>query len=458
MRRGCCTLLLSAVLAGHAQAGDLAPDQVDRLDELLRPYVERNDFMGVIGVQSNGQKPAFRTYGFSNLEARERHLPSREFMAGSISKQFTAAAILLLEEDGLLRTTDFVSNHLDNVARGSEISIEQLLTHTAGIVDVFALGSYTVSNESGRKFSEVVDEVARAPLVFEPGARYSYSNGGYVLLAAIVERVSGKPFGVFLHDRLFEPIGLTSTHDGNDHGAGHDSTTGYHPIGRDGLAPYPVASDAYTKGAGSLWTNAADLLAWSEALHTGQILSATSYDKLTKDYGNGYGFGVNVFQRLGQQAIGHDGRLSGFAADLTWYADEQVSIVVLANVESVARDQVRLATAATVFERPYTRPDLPEFAAQTPSLSGLDGAYSFGPGLTVHVRSVGNTLLARANNGSESELVFTEDGAWFSRMLYARVCFEGGTAGRIDGLRWGCNNGAPVGRRLEETSDVAAQD
>ena len=420
-----------------------------KLEELVYPFVARNDFMGVIGVKAGDREPRIHTFGFSNIQEGIAHHSATEFMAGSITKQFTAAAILLLEEDGRLQTSDPVAKHLEQVARGQDITIEQLLTHTAGIVDVFALNSFAASGGVGGQFADVVEEIARAPLIHEPGERFLYSNGGYLLLAAIIERVSGQPYGRFLEDRIFRPLKMTRTHNGNDHGADHRPANGYHPTGGDGLTTYPPQSVAYTIGAGSIWSTATDLIAWSEGLHNGEVLTPQSYAKLTHDYGHGYGYGVSVFERFGQPVIGHDGRLSGFAADLAWYVDDRASVVVLSNVESVAKDQVRAAAAAALLAKPFSAARPPRFATTGPALEGLEGAYSFGPGLTVFVRNAAGRLLAKANYGSESELIYTEDGSWFSRMLYTRVCFDGGASGRAASLSWGCADNSPLGPRIE---------
>lgn len=442
-------VLLIIVLPSPLPANEVGEEYNSKLDELVRPFVARNDFMGVVGVRADGGTPHLRSFGLSSIEDGVANEPGTEFMAGSITKQFTAAAVLLLEQDGQLRTSDPVAMHLERVARGEDITIEQLLTHTAGIIDVFALQSFAESGGAGGRFADVVDEIAVAPLVHEPGNRFLYSNGGYLLLAAIIERVSGQSYGAFLQDRIFSPLEMSRTHDGNDHGAGHNTATGYHPTGDDGLTPYPPQSTAYTIGAGSIWSTAVDLLAWADALHNGEVLTPHSYSKLTHDYGHGYGYGVSVFERFGQPVIGHDGRLSGFAADLAWYVDDRASVVVLSNVESVAKDQVRAVAAAALLGKPFPAARLPRFATTVPALEGLEGAYSFGPGLTVFVRSAAGRLLARANYGSESELVYTDGGSWFSRMLYTRVCFNGGAAGPAVSLNWGCGDNSPLGVKIE---------
>ncbi len=370
-------------------------------------------------------------------------------MIGSIAKQFTAAAVLLLEEDGRLSTSDTIAGYFPSLQRGGDITIEQLLTHTAGIVDVFALDSFAETSGARGRFDDIVDEIAAATLVHEPGERFLYSNGGYLLLAAILERASGMPYGELLETMIFTPLGMTQTHHGNAEGRAEDRASGYLPKGLDRLEKAPLLAPAYLAGAGSLWSTAEDMLTWSEALHLGQLLSADSYAKLTADYGAGYGFGVSVFERLGRPVVGHDGRISGFASDLAWYVEDQLSIVVLSNVESVARDQVRVAAASATFDQPFRGPVPPAYEAPRMDLETIIGVYDFGPGLIVYVRQSDGRLLARANNGAESEMLYTDDGEWFSRMLYTRVCFETNAAGAAVAMRWGCADNGPTGARAD---------
>ena len=447
-----CALVLLCGLADPvvAQPSDASASLNAQLDALVAPYVEAGDFSGVIGVQRDGEPPILRAYGLASIELATPHTDAGVFMIGSVSKQFTAAAILLLEEDGLLATSDRVSTHLPAFPHGDDITIEQLVTHTSGVADIYSLPRFGETGGHAGTFDEVIRGLGEMPLTHTPGSAFVYSNGGYALLAAIIETVSGMSYGAFLDQRIFTPLGMIdSAHDHPGPAVAH-RVPGYDPWGAfDRMAVKPTAT-TYTAGAGSLWSSARDLLRWTEALHTGQVLSDSSYAKLTHDYGSGYGYGVSVFRRFGRATVGHDGRIAGYASDLARYVDDHVTVVVLSNVQSVARDEIRRWVAGAVFGESYTVPRqrvAPE--PPTPPVSEFVGTYAFGPSFAVSVTAPEGRLLARANEGGSSELIPITDGVWFSRMLYTSVGFGRDETGAVDRLIWGLNDEAPVGQRVQ---------
>ncbi len=441
-------LLGAAVPAGWAQ-GAAAPPLRAQLDRIVAPYLAAGDFMGVIAVQRDGAAPLILPYGAASVELDVPHRASGIFMIGSMSKQFTAAAVLLLEQEGALTTGDPVSRHLPEYSGGEAITIEQLLTHTSGVADIYSLRRFGETAGQGGSFAEVIADLARMAPTHPPGSAYAYSNGGYAVLAAIVERASGLPYGEYLARRIFTPLGMTSTsHDRPGPAVAH-RVPGYDPWGRDAHTPAAPVSAAYTTGSGSLWSSAADLLVWSEALHSGRLLTAASHAKLTRNYGHGYGYGVSVFRRFERDVIGHDGRVSGYASDLARYVQDRLTVVVLSNVQSVARDEIRRLVAAAALGEPYAVPAPRVYGERPPGpLEPLAGVYAFGPGFEVSIRAAEGRLLARANEGGSSELIPAGDSTWFSRMLYATVRFGRDDAGAVDRLIWGAGDRAPIGRRV----------
>ncbi len=416
--------------------------------KIVAPYETARDFMGVVGVQRLGAAPLLAPSGYASMELEVPHGPDGIFMIGSISKQFTAVAVLLLEEDGRLSTDDPVGMHVDEFAALPDVSIHQLLTHTGAVTDIYSLARFGNSGGQVGTFDEVIADLAEAGLTGEPGAGYAYSNGGYALLAAAIERVSGMSYGEFLERRLFQPLGLSSMASDAPGPAVPGRVPGYDPWGTSDLIPAPTVAPGFLVGSGSLWSSTADLLQWALALHGGEILAPDSYAKLVTDHGNGYGYGVSVFTRFGRATIGHDGRVSGYASDLAYYPEEDLVIAVLGNVQSVARDEIRRLVAGAVFGEELEVPKSRQFATAIESLDELVGRYSFGPGFVVSVSESDGRLMARANEGGSSELVPLGDSVWFSRMLYATVRFERNSDGAVDRLVWGTGANAPAGERL----------
>ena len=224
----------------------------------------------------------------------------------------------------------------------------------------------------------------------------------------------------------------------------------------------PRQSPAFTTGPGSLWSSAADLISWTRALHTGQVLNKQSYARLITDYGEGYGYGLSVFKRLDEPVFGHDGRIAGYASDAAYYPNAGLTVVVLSNVESVARDTVRVVAAAAALNHPYEPAMRPEpEAGPEHAAADVAGTYRFSPALVVRIYRKEGRLLAQAHEGGSSELVPLPDavhsipaspgslsrGAWFSRMLYTTVCFE--EHDKVMHVRWGCGALPPVARVIE---------
>jgi len=435
------------VLAMPAVATELSI--TDRIDAIVAPYLDAGDFMGVVGVQRDGEEALLLPYGLASVELKVPHRAGSVFMIGSVSKQFTAAAVLALEDAGDLDIADLVAQHLPDFPHGSLMTIEQLLTHTSGVADIYSLERFGASAGREGTFEEIIGDIGLADLSFSPGSGYAYSNGGYAVLAAVIERVSGVSYGDFLKGRFFERLGMSQTaHDGPS-AAVQGRVPGYDPWGQRELNPAVPVSAAFTTGSGSLWSSARDLLKWSAALHGGQVLAESSYKKLTRDHGHGYGYGVSVFERFGRDVIGHDGRVAGYSSDLARYVDEKTTIVILGNVQSVARDEIRRLVAAAVFGEEYTVPTAKQYPEPPAvSLEELTGAYSFGPGFEVSISISDSRLLARANQGGYSELVSAGAGTWFSRMLYATVRFGRDGEGKVDRLIWGESEGAPVGQKV----------
>lgn len=437
------------LLGGVGVTAAVDPSLEGRIEAVVAPYVAAGDFMGVIALQHDGQPPLILPYGRASVELGVAHQGSNVFMVGSVSKQFTAAAVLLLEEAGALTVEDGIGQHLPGFPHGESVTIHHLLTHTSGIADIYSLPRFGDSEGRGGTLAQVIADLGAIELAFEPGTGYAYSNGGYAVAAAIIERASGLSYGDYLARHIFQPLGMASSAHDSQGPAVIGRVPGYDPWGTAGLTPALPVAAAFTVGSGSLWSSAEDLLRWSAALHGGKLLSAASYAKLTRDYGRGYGYGVSVFERFDRRVFGHDGRVAGYSSDLARYVEDGVTVVVLSNVQSVARDEIRTRVAAEAFGIEGRLAEARSFVSNPPeSLEDLVGRYAFGPNFHVTIAVEGGRLMARANQGGWSELAPLVDGSWFSRMLYATVRFGRDEAGTVDRLIWGAGEGAPVGPRV----------
>lgn len=322
--------LLSLVAAPSVRGQALDRDRIDAWFDRL---ADEQGFSGAVLIAKGGRIVLEEGYGLADDERGTPMTPSTVVLTGSISKQFTAAAILRLESDGLLRVTDPISEHLPGVpADKRTITIHHLLTHTAGFTsDHFDHDLTPMSLE------EALRAIWALPLGFEPGTRYDYSNTGYALLAAIVQETSGRPFTSYMREEMFEPAGLTATGFFEDDWTGHEVATAYRNGERQGPpSEFPGPFWGNMGNAGVMSTTM-DLFRWFHGLESGEILGADGGRKMFAPHapmpreGRFYGYGWGVGESDFGPAIMHSGLGLGGNSDLAFYRDPDLTIIILCN-------------------------------------------------------------------------------------------------------------------------------
>lgn len=422
-----------------------------RLDEYVQAYHELGDFSGCVSVTRDEVVLLRECYGMASYELGVPNSDDTRFRIGSLSKQFTAAAVLVLQQRGVLDVDDPLAAYLPGFPRGDEITVYHLLTHTSGLRNSFALPEYEVLKRRGAEIDELVEAIGAVPLDFEPGSQYAYSNSGYIVLAHLVERLSGYSYSGFLQSAIFEPAGMT--------GSGVDATApiipnraeGYTPAGLTGLENAPFVDPTVEVGAGDLYSTIGDLERWHDALYSDRILDESSRARMLSRQEGFYGFGIAVYEEHGRTINAHDGRVSGFSSDMSRYPADGVSVIVLSNVESGIGDSFRRDLGAIVFGAPYELPSPREAADRPPSAEELTeyaGEYEFGPGFVVTARVERGRLYVAANAGEFSELTSLRDGRFLNRMTYSMVRFERNADGAIETMVWMQDGNEFPGNRL----------
>jgi CubicO group peptidase (beta-lactamase class C family) len=299
-----------------------------RIQQSATFYRNQDGFMGVVAVQRKQHLLYESGYGYANVTAKTPFTPDTRFPVGSISKQFTAAAILLLQQDGKLKTSDSIERYYPKApASWNRITLRNLLTQTSGLAD-FDFGE--VYRNTHHRPREFIEDISNKPLGFQPGTKYEYSNTNYLLLGLVVEKASGHSLCHFLRDRVFHPLQLNQTDCAwNDHVPG--SAQGYHPSDR-GPVPFEDRDLNSITGAGSLYSTADDLIRWTEALHGGRVLSRVSLIEMTTPFLNGYAYGLDIDGEGAQLDISHNGTVEGFFSCLDYLPASHTTIVVLSNL------------------------------------------------------------------------------------------------------------------------------
>jgi CubicO group peptidase (beta-lactamase class C family) len=330
-----------------AAIGSEAPGDEDAADaaalaSLVQGYADRGHFMGAVLVSRRGKVLLDRGYGYANAEWEVPNTPKTKFRLGSISKQFTAAAILLLEEEGKLRTDDLLSKHLADLPPAwASITLHHLLAHTSGIPDVVMFADYPMLRTQPSPPEKTYLRLREHPLEFTPGEKFKYSNSGYVVLALVIERLTGASFDVFLQKRLLQPHGLADTGSDAARPLLKRRASGYVPLTPEMNGTTPPAATfrnadfidmSLPTGGGSLYSTTGDLLRWVERLFGNEVLRPTSLAKMTTPNAGNYGYGLFVGHPTGRRQIGHGGSIHGFLSSLNYFPDSGVILVLLANL------------------------------------------------------------------------------------------------------------------------------
>jgi len=328
---------LLAFVATSAAAQQLPPAQVAAIDQLVaKTLAETGVPSAEIAVVRNGKLVLNKAYGKANegLPAN----PTLPYQIASNSKQFTAMALMLLEDEGKLKLDDHVSRYISGISGGDRITLRQLLSHTSGLQDFWPQDYSFEDMESATTPQHIVDKWAKKPLDFEPGTRWQYSNTGYVVAGMIAEKVSGQSLLTYLRRKIFDPLGMKSVLDQDD------TNTPAFPAGykRNALGPVRVARQpgrGWLYAAGELSMNAADLAKWDIARMNRALIPASDWIEQEKAViradgrTNGYGLGVfNVYGRE-RHIINHGGEAVGFLTQNTIYPDTRDAIIVFTNAD-----------------------------------------------------------------------------------------------------------------------------
>ena len=433
LRRSTASIALLLVLLASAAAQDPTP----KFDEYLSELVKQKRFTGSVLVARDGKVVFSKGYGFANAEFEIPNTPQTKFRLGSVTKQFTAAAVLLLQERGKLSVQDPICKYIENCpAAWSEITIHHLLSHTGGIPNFTSFPDYLPKMMMPVTTQEMIARFKDKPLDFKPGEKWAYSNSGYFLLGHIIEKAAAEAYESFLQKNIFEPLKLTST--GYDH---HGTilkkrATGYSMRKGEVVNSLPIdMTQPYS--AGALYSTVEDLFLWNEALFSGKLLSAKSLEAMLTPVKNDYGYGLGIQTKAGRKIISHGGGINGFSTVLTRFADEKLTLVVLRNADygSPAPGPISQALAAIVFGEKYEIPGTTVAVKVDPKLyDAYAGRYELAPNFILTISRAGDRLLAQATGQPQLELFPESETKFFLKEIDAKVTFVKDAAGRVTHL------------------------
>lgn len=338
--------IIVAFLSGFARA--------DKVDDFIQVEMKRHQIPGLsLAVLKNGKILKAKGYGLANIEWSVPATPETVYQLASITKCFTATAVMQLVEDGKLTLNDRISAHLPDLPKAwSEVTVWHLLTHSSGITSYTQFAAIADNPEKHFNPAEMIALVADLPLEFRPGERYNYSNTGYYLLGVLIEKRSGQGYGPFLEERIFKPAGMADTRVNDFSDIIPRRAAGY--VLREGRIRNGVfVNPSQPYAAGALVTSASDLAKWDAALYTDKIVKQSTLQQMwtTADLGplSNYGLGWGIRERQGRRWVQHNGGIIGFSTHMRRYLDRGLTIIVLANLSGRAIYAEEIAEALVPF-------------------------------------------------------------------------------------------------------------
>jgi len=441
-----CVVLLN--VSGLSQA-PRDKELTSRIQAYLQPFGETGNLIGTVLVARGGRVLFRQSYGMANYELRVPNSNETRYHIASVSKPFTAAAILQLQEQGRLSVSDHVSKYVPGFPNGDRITLDNLLTHSSGIPDINGLDDYDTFARSPHNLEQLVAKFAGLPLEFAPGSKQSYSNSNYNLLALILEKVSGESYTNYLRRHIFEPAGM------KDSGVDDDASrlipytaSGYNPAGISGFENARHVDWSNKTGNGSLYSTVDDLYRFDRALNTDILLKRVTQQKYFVEADDNF-YGWYIWnQRLGHRLIAAKGHSPGFTAELDRYPDDDVTVIVLTNSYGTASQHpVSEALEAIVFGQEVP-PTTPQRAVAVPEalLASYAGQYQYGP--DYFDPNAKFTLTAKAGfllmkiGDHQASLIPVSETEFLERSFFGHIVISKDASGKVTGLtcRYGDKN------------------
>jgi len=431
---GPCGLVIVTVLALGATALPALAQDPARMAQVVSARAGEDGFSGAVLVARGGEVLLDQGAGFANREWSVPNDGDTKFRLGSLTKQFTAVAVLLLRERGQLDLDAPVKTWLpDAPAAWDAVTVRQLLSHTAGLPDFTRLEDYEARKTASTTTEDLMARFRDLPLTFTPGERFAYSNSNYVVLTAIIEAASGQSYAEFVQANLFGPLGMADS--------GYDRAdvilprraAGY-ADGADGPVNAGYIDMSVPSGAGGLYSTPHDLLKWEEGLFGGRLLTPDSLALLTTPVRSGYALGLLATQADGRTLVWHNGAVDGFRSYMAYDPAARTAVIVLGNQEGDVADKLGADLAALSIGRSVTLPSERRAIALAPDkLRQYEGVFELAPSFALTVFVQDGRLMVQATGQAPAVLSAEGKDAFYLTIVDARISFTRNADGGVDG-------------------------
>ena len=404
--------------------GVLTADPVDDIDAYMQAVVRVQEFSGSVLVAQNGSTILSRGYGLASIEHAVANTPQTKFRIGSITKQFTSMAIMMLSDRGKLDIADPIGKYLSNTPEAwGDVTIHHLLTHTSGIPSYTSLPEYRDKMMLEQNQEQMVARFRDLPLEFDPGQEHRYSNSGYFLLGMIIEDVSGTTYDEFLRNEIWSPLQMQDTGYEHQRVVLKHRASGY-ARRSDGpiRARYLDMTQPYS--AGSLYSTVEDLNRWDQALRRRELISADSYKRMYTPEKDNYAYGWHVGESHGRSAISHGGGINGFSSFILRIPDETLCVVVLSNIQQASSGRIAHDLAAIILGETYEIPQQPKLITVDASIfDSYVGDYVLRPELVLTISRDRDWLMAKLGGEPAMRLEPTSKTEYLEKITGAKLTF-----------------------------------
>lgn len=452
MKRFVLAVVVACMILRHLSAlCQTVPDKeiASRIDAYLKPFGETGNLIGSVLVARGGRILFRQSYGMANYELRVPNSSETRFHIASVSKPFTAAAILQLQEQGRLGVSDHVSKYVPDFPNGDRITLDHLLTHSSGIPDINGIEGIDTFERSPHTLQQIVSKFAGLPLQFAPGSKQSYSNSNYNLLALILEKVSGESYENYLRHHIFEPAGMKDS--GVDDDASRlipNAASGYNPAGISGFENASYLDWSNKTGNGNLYSTVEDLYRFDRALNRNILLKRATQQKYFVEADDNF-YGWYIWnQRLGHRLLAAKGHGPGFTAELDRYPDDDVTIIVLCNSYATASQKPGSEALEAIVFGHEVPPTTPQHAVALPQtlLASYAGQYQYGPDFfdpnEKFTLTAKDGFLLMEIGDRHAPLVPLSETDFLERTFFGHIVMSKDAAGKVTGLtcRYGDRN------------------
>lgn len=429
------TLLLVAIVQ-LLTSPLLAQSKTRKLDTLIGTYTQQMKFNGTILVSKGNDILLHKGYGYCDVSRNSGCDTNSIFKIGDITQVFTSALVFKLDEEGKLSINDKVSKYLPDYPGGDKITLTDLLTHRSGIPDYIKDDEFINSNMyNPTKPEKVINSFKDKPLLFKPGTEYGYSNSNYFLLGYIVDKATEEGYYKLMHKYVFEPLKMNSSGFDLPGLASWDKAQGYTILNQFRVLPSYPADSSVTSAAAGMFSTAADLHKFTNAMLKGKLLSDSLWKVVTSPYKKGNAYGWDIQKAYGKKALRHKGDELGFVSSLMVLPEDSLSVIILCNDKEVHIDDVQNDVLAIVYDKPYELPKLKTHVTLPyAKLKEYTGRYEMDGGFDLNLYIENGILMCQVGTSDGVGLFAEKPDYFFLRIVDAQFHFTRGKDGKVDGV------------------------